>query len=327
MKKICFFSESNFSGTLPRTHPNLRMPEVWYSALNCPHHPIDRVHEIPPGTFDIGVIIIPKNLKHLLDYPLVQNLRGCCKKIGFMQEGAHWIFQDYEIKIQLWFLNLMRSMDFGLAHSHRDVDYYRSLLKVPVYHHPTLLLDDSLGDFHKTKTEEKVIIGGNLVRYYGGLNSLLVAADLRCPIWCPSMGRKKEGEELIKELHHLPWMNWAEWMKELSSFKYAIHLNPNVIAGSFNLNCAYWGIPCIGNINQHTQVECFPDLSVTPDDLDSAQQLALKLKEDTVFYDNCSQKAKENYKTKFREEKYLLKINKIFDTILNENQPNTALPK
>lgn len=316
---ICFFSESDFSGTLPRDHPNLRMPEVWYSSLNCPHHPIDRIHEIKSNAFDIGIIIIPKKLHHLINYPLLDHLRRCCKKIGFMQEGAHWIFQDYEIEIQLWFLNLMQSMNFGLAHSPRDVHYYQNLLSIPVYHHPTLILDDALVSFKQQQSEEKVIVGGNLVRYYGGLNSLLVAKHLNCPIWLPSTGRKKDGENNIKEINHFPWMLWVDWMKQLSSFKYAIHLNPNTIAGSFNLNCAYWGIPCVGNIHQDTQFKCFPDLSFEPDDLESSKKSIIKLKEDKDFYNQCSQDSMKNYKKYFSEKKYLLKMNKIFDIIHNED--------
>jgi len=312
---VCFFSESDFSGTLPRNHPNLRMPEVWYSSLNCPHHPINRIHEIPDGSFDIGVIIIPKKLHHLTSYPLLKNLQRCCKKIGFMQEGASWIFQDYEIEIQLWFLNLMKSMDFGLAHSHRDLNYYENLLNIPVYHHPTLILDDPIKDFIKPETEEKVVIGGNLVRYYGGLNSLIIARHFDCPIWSPSMGRKKQEEDNIQELNHFPWMLWADWMKQLSSFKYAIHLNPNTIAGSFNLNCAYWGIPCIGNKDQHTQIECFPELSIAPDDLKMAKELSLRLKDDFDFYQECSRNARDNYQQYFCESKYLLKMNKIFTSL------------
>ena len=314
--KIIFFSEGDFSGTLPRNHPNLRMPEVWYSSLNCPHHPINRIHEIPDNSFDIGVIIIPKKLHHLISYPLLKNLKRCCKKIGFMQEGASWIFQDYEIEIQLWFLSLMKSMDFGLAHSHRDLNYYENLLNIPVYHHPTLIIDDPIKGFIRPETEEKVVIGGNLVRYYGGLNSLITARHFDCPIWSPSMGRKKQEEDNIQELNHFPWMPWADWMKQLSSFKYAIHLNPNTIAGSFNLNCAYWGIPCIGNKDQHTQVECFPELSIAPDDLKMAKELSLRLKDDIGFYEECSKKSKENYKKHFCESAYLLKMNEVFVSLL-----------
>ena len=94
-------------------------------ALQSFHVPIDQVHNVKENSFDIGIIIIPKKLHHLINYPLLMHLRRSCKKIGFMQEGASWIFQDYEIEIQLWFLTLMQSMDFGLAHSQRDLEYYK----------------------------------------------------------------------------------------------------------------------------------------------------------------------------------------------------------
>ncbi len=316
--RICFFSENSFSGKTPRDHTNMRTEFAWFCSLDAFHCPIDQVHNLEDNFCDIGIIIIPKNLKHLLKYPLLENLKRSCNKIGFMQEGASWIFQDYDIEIQLWFLNLMKCMDFGLAHTKRDKNYYQGILSIPVFHQPTLILDDCIKGFEKQKTQNKVIVGGNLVRYYGGLNSFITALNFNCEIWSPSMGRKKPEENFIQGLNHLPWLIWSDWMKELSKFKYAVHLNPNTIAGTFNLNCAYWGIPCIGNKDQHTQAECFPELSIAPDDLKMAKELSLRLKDDIGFYEECSQKSKENYKKYFLEDSYLLKMSKVFSIILNE---------
>ena len=309
--KITYFSEGGFNGKMPRNNPNLRMPEVWYASNDAPHYPINQIHTIPNDSYDLGIIIIPKNLKHLLDYPIVTEMKRSCKKIAFQQEGASWIFQDYEINVQIWFYTLMMEMDFGLCHNDIDKTYYEGILNKPMYIQPTLLLEEPLKGLIRKPTSNKVMVGGNLVRYYGGFNSYLVAQEFNAEIWAPSMGRKKSSESQLEDLNHLPWLLWNEWMIALSEMKYAVHLNPNTIAGSFYLNCAYWGIPCIGNINTNTQRICFPSLSVEPGDIKTAMMLANKLSTDQEFYDECVIDAKLGY-TKFNEENYVKTMNSIF---------------
>ena len=313
--KIAFFSEGNFTGIPRKDEPNLRMPEVWYAALNAMHHPITSLHTLPSNTYDIGIVIIPKQLQHLISYPIVNEMKRVCKYTAFQQEGASWIFQDYEVDIQVWFYQLMFSMDFGLCHNERDKSYYQSILDIPMYIHPTLLLEDPLVGIKKKPTLNKTIIGGNLVRYYGGFNSYLVAREFENEIWAPSMGRKKQTEMLLDDLNHFPWLNWRDWMEALSEIKYAVHLNPNTIAGSFNNNCAYWGIPCIGNIHSDTQRINFPDLSVEPDDIHTAKKLAHKLRTDQDFYDSCSSNAKDNFMKNFSLDPYLNAWNIILKNI------------
>jgi recombinational DNA repair protein RecR len=71
---------------------------------------------------------------------------------------------------------------------------------------------------------------------------------------------------------------------------------PTIAAGTFSLNCAYLGIPCIGNRKVDTQKICFPLLSVEPENVDLARDLAYRLKTDVSFYKECSECAKINYK-------------------------------
>ena len=304
-KKIIFFSEGNFIGKVDSTYANLRMPEVWYAALDAMHCSIPSMHTIESNSYDLGIIIIPKQLNHLLDYPIINEMRRICKKIAFQQEGASWIFQDYEVNVQIWFYALMASMDFGLCHNERDKHYYESILNIPIFVHPTLLLEGPLNGIKKRPTLDKTIIGGNLVRYYGGFNSFLVAREFNNEVWAPSMGRKKQSESMLEGLNHLPWLDWRNWMDILSEMKYAVHLNPNTIAGSFNNNCAYWGIPCIGNIDCDTQRICFPELSIQPDDISTAIRLAYKLRTDSEFYTKCSLTAQAKYAEHFSLAPYI----------------------
>jgi hypothetical protein len=98
-------------------------------------------------------------------------------------------------------------------------------------------------------------------------------------------------------------------MHQLSTFKYAIHLMPTVAAGTFSLNCAYFGIPCIGNQRVDTQRLCHPALSVDVNDLESARKLAIRLRDDHDFYDECSKTALENYKKYYNIDIWKSKIN------------------
>ena len=101
---------------------------------------------------------------------------------------------------------------------------------------------------------------------------------------------------------------WTDWMKQLSEFKYAVHLMPTIAAGTFSLNCAYFGIPCIGNERVDTQRICHPMLSVDVDNVYKAKQLAIRLKNDKDFYQECSDLAKFNYRSSYDIEKFKEKV-------------------
>ncbi len=77
---------------------------------------------------------------------------------------------------------------------------------------------------------------------------------------------------------------------------------PTVAAGTFALNCAYFGIPCIGNQDVDTQLLCHPSLSVAVNDLEGARELAIRLRDDKEFYNECSEMAKANYEACFSQE-------------------------
>ena len=44
----------------------------------------------------------------------------------------------------------------------------------------------------------------------------------------------------------------GDWINKLSEFRYGIQLG-TASAGTFNLNCSFHGIPCIGYSNVNTQ--------------------------------------------------------------------------
>jgi hypothetical protein len=167
------------------------------------------------------------------------------------------------------------------------------------------MIDETIIDIHP-QPEDKVIIGGNFARWYGGFESYLVAQEFGVPVWGQTSHAIREGEDQLFD--HLSRVLWTDWMKQLSSFKYAVHLMPTVAAGTFSLNCAYFGIPCIGNKDVDTQNICHPDLAVDVYDLEQARTLAKRLTEDSAFYLHCSTIAQKNYKEYYNKELFIHNI-------------------
>ena len=105
-------------------------------------------------------------------------------------------------------------------------------------------------------------------------------------------------------------MNWVGWINELNKVKYGVHLMRTHAAGTFALNCAYLGIPCIGYKGLDTQEICHPDLTVEVGDLKKSKNLAKELRNNQEFYVHCSKISKQKYKQHFHEN--------IFNTTLKE---------
>jgi hypothetical protein len=170
---------------------------------------------------------------------------------------------------------------------------------------PTLMIDEIVKDI-VWNPQDKAIIGGNFSHWYGGMQSYMASQYFDVPMYTISSHSQRSQEEgLVK---HLPRVMWTDWMKQLSEFKYAVHLMPTIAAGTFSLNCAYFGIPCIGNEKVDTQRLCHPELAVDCEDVEKAVTLAKLLKNDKGFYDTCSQMAKENYKKHYNLELWKIKL-------------------
>lgn len=298
--KIAFFTEMSFHGKVPRTHENMRTEFAWMCALNADHYNINLT---PIEDYDLGIVIIPKknpnfDINHL-------KINGC-KRVAVMQEGPNWFWQDYSLEQQVWYFNTLTSADIIFTHNETDRKYYQGLTA----HHdvrimPSLMIEDSIGKLN-TEPRNNVIIGGNFVSWYGGFDSMIIAKEMGDPVFAPSMGRKQQLEDQL--VTHLPYMNWKQWIHELNKFKYGVHLMRTHAAGTFALNCAYLGIPCIGYKGLDTQEICHPDTSVELGDLDSARKIAEKLRKDENFYLYCSNKCKKEYKMNYSEDKFKQKV-------------------
>jgi len=301
--KIAWFTEGGWVGKIPRNNPRMRNDSAWMCVLDATHYPIVNIHEVQEK-YDLGIVTLPKNnIDKLSQYPLVESLRRCCTKIAYMQEGPHWYFQDFPLEQQIWHFNVLTEMDWLYVHNTSDIKYYEGLTGKECRLMPTLMIEDLLLDLPQVG-RSNVMIGGNFCNWYGGFDSYMVAQNFECPIYVPTMGRKIKNEEYMENLTHLPYMDWLEWIKTLNNFKYGVHLMRTHAAGTFALNCAYLGIPCIGYEGLDTQEICHPQCTVELGNIVQAKQIAKKLSTDESFYLHCSEHSKENYKKYFNENKF-----------------------
>jgi hypothetical protein len=156
-----------------------------------------------------------------------------------------------------------------------------------------------------TKKGKGTIIGGNFVSWYGGFDSYMVAREIGDFIYAPSMGRKQTQEDMIEDINYLPYMNWREWIDNLSQYNIGIHLMRTHAAGTFAMNCAFHGIPCIGYRGLDTQELLHSNTMVDVGDLYEAKNIATKLKDDVDFYEECSSLSKEGFKKHYNEEAWI----------------------
>ena len=310
--KIGFFSEAGYEGKVPRNYDNMRTDVAWVCALDANHHPIPKLRSLPNNLYDVGVMILPKNRKPLLDWfpnSVLEEYRRVCKKVTIMQESYYNYWQDSPIAEQIWYFNFITEMDLIFCHNDIDLLYYNGLTNVRTELLPSVMITDDI--VRRSEWGDGVIIGGNWVWAYGGFDSYQVGLELTDDITAVTTGRMKPEEEQV--LKHLPWMMWGEWIKTLSQFNVGIQLG-TASAGTFNLNCSFHGIPCIGYSNVNTQDILHPLTTVEVGDIDNAKHIARKLK-DEKFYNLCSETTIKRYETFYTEKVFVKSVKEIMKTI------------
>jgi len=326
-----FLTEMGFNSKVQDNHTNMRTEFAWMKALDADHMNIFNYAAVEG--YDNVFIIFPKGklflsadgsriikganpFSELLQRNIVDVLKTNNPRVHYIQEGPVWWFNDYEINDQFNFIELLAKVDIIFAHNEIDTKFYKGWFpdkQIEVI--PTLMLNNNIKDV-KWLPENKTLIGGNFSRWYGGLQSYKVAREFENNIWTMSSHAQRELEDRIGGLNHFPRLMWDDWMRELSKFKYAVHLMPTVAAGTFSLNCAYFGIPCIGNEKLDTQRLCHPELSVDVDDIDRASKLANKLHTDIDFYNECSKTSNLNYQKYFSVDVWKEKMYKILNEVI-----------
>ena len=314
---IYWITEMPSMGKVLRNHKNCRTEFAWFISSDGTVLNYGDLLDNTYAETDVIIFIIPKRedyVRNIVSDKFREIVSKIPAKIGIMQEGPSTYWLDYPLDIQIQFYNFCSNLDFILSHNEIDAKFYRGFFpNVPVYVNHSLMIEDTITDVN-WQPEDKTIIGGNFVNWYGGFQSYSISSEFGCPVSAPSMGRMDKREQEL-DINHLPYMQWDEWIYSLSKFKYAIHLMPTVAAGTFSLNCGYFGIPCIGNVKIDTQRLLYPDLSIDVNDLHLARALAIRLKSDSIFYADVSQKAYELYRSVFSESNWLRNWNEILTNI------------
>ncbi len=311
--KIAFFTENNFNGKISLPNHNLRTDLAWIYLLDADNININTVltANISTGHYDLGIIIIPKNRVDIH----FGNIQMMCKKVAIMQEGPCTYWTDYVLADQFKYLELLSKADFLLCHNTSDIPYYKGLVEKSVHVLPSVMVEESISHIQKLPKDHRAgaMIGGNMCSWYGGMSSFIVANNFSDKIFAPSMGRKIPGEEHIQGLTHLPYMNWVHWMQSLNEFAIGVHMMPTVAAGTFSLNCAYFGIPCIGNEKLDTQKHLHRQLSIDVNNIVGANKLAIRLKESETFYNSSIEQTLELYDELFHSRHFVQTTNDIFE--------------
>ena len=296
--KVAFFTEMGFNGKIPRTHKNMRTEFAWMVALNATHY---NLKSIPSENYDLGIVVNSKNNPEWVN---VEGLKSKCEKVAIMQEGPFWYFQDYPLAKQIHYFNNLTSADIIYSHNEVDVQYFKGLTNhkdVRVLR--SLMVEDPINEITHPKSRSGIMVGGNMKSWYGGFDSFMLASSVTDEIYQPKMGRREEGEDELG-LTQLPYMEWDQWISELSKRKIGVHMMRTHAAGTFALNCSYLGIPCIGYDGLDTQRILHPHLTVKDGDLNTARNLINRLDTDKDFYTLCSNETLGMYGEHYHESKF-----------------------
>ena len=296
--KVAFFTEMSFNGKIPRQHTNMRTEFAWMVALDADHY---HLTQTPDRDYDLGIVINSKKHSELVD---IARVKTKCKAVAVMQEGPFWLFQDYPLDKQIHYFNNLMAADIILVHNEQDSKYYKGLTNHPdVRVLRSLMIEDPIRDITPAEQRTGVMIGGNFVSWYGGFDSFMLAKSITDEIYSPKMGRAIDGEEQLG-IKQLPYLEWSGWISELSKRRIGVHMMRTHAAGTFAMNCAYLGIPCLGYEGLDTQRILHPELTVQDGDLEKARELITRLDLDTEFYQHCSNQAQELYQTHYHESKF-----------------------
>ena len=267
MNKIIFFSESNIQGKVPRDFENARTEFGWSVMLDAEWCPIKAVP--PHKDYDLGVVIIPKNNPEI-DLSWFKNY---CKNVSVMQEGPHWYYQDYSVDKQIHYVNTLRSADWVYCHNKSDRKYYKGLGCKDARIMRSMMIPDCLDSQVGSPYKDGILLGGNFVSWYGGMDSYLVASEVNEQKYGVSMGRKQEQEDLIDDIKYLPYMSWREWINHIGQYKVGVHMMRTHAAGTFSMNMSWHGTPVIGYKGLDTQDLLHPQTTVGVGDLVGARKI------------------------------------------------------
>jgi hypothetical protein len=306
--KIAFYSEvgTPMGNKYPANYQNMRTDVAWAVALDATVYDFSMPASNTPQN-DLGIIIVPK--KHPQKAINFHNdNKYICERWAIMQEGPNNLWQDWEVPTQIEYIQLLHDVDFVFCHNEFDKLYYNGLLNTAKsFVLRSLFISEAIPQNLKIMQPKRngAVINGNWVSWYGAQDSFFIAQEFGERIYAPSMGRKQEYEDYLEDINYFPYMDWSTWMARLNEMRYGVNLMRTFAAGTFSLNCAILGIPCIGWNYMDTQQICFPELTVDVGNMQEARRIARHLKNNKLFYDHVSAYAQKTAIAEFGKEMFL----------------------
>ena len=315
-----FVTEMGFNGKISSDYTNMRAAETWIKYLDANHLNIFEVLSKDEKYGGICWLIIPKGkeavsflLQNYMD--TISNLKSKFDYIYCIQEGEIGYWNQMDVTTQTWIYLQFSESDKIYTQNKCDLSYFKGMFPNKDISIIRPVMDSSVIDENNFKPkEDRCIISGPFTREYYGFHQMIVAQNFNCPIDVPPMGESRMPKDSWAMadnvgVNYLGYMMWKEWMEHLSKYKYGVMLIPAVGSGTFALNCAYHGIPCVGNDKADTQRLLFPDTSVDHMDLEKAVSLSKLLRDDKDFYGEVSEKSKDNFKKHFSKDAFFGELN------------------
>jgi len=317
-------SEMGFEGLFPINYPHLRVLETQLLFLNAYHLPLNKIlsenkiyegdllYNIGKGGFEKPYISELYNNHH----DIIAQLKQKFKNVYIYQDGEIGWWNQVDVKLQIWWFNQLSESDGVLVPNSTDIPFYKGLFpnkNIKIIR--SVMTDEGLNKSKFKPKQNKAIITGPLTPVYNGFSQAILAHHLDMEgIDVPPMGKgsmPKDSWDMATNLgiNYLEYMSWIDWMYNLNQYKVGYMLSAATASGSFALNCAYLGIPCIGDKRADTQSILFPDLAIDTFDNEKALELTLKLKNDKDFYKHCSDLSLIKYKEEFTKEKMIQLLN------------------
>lgn len=306
-------SEMGLEGRFNANHPYLRVFETQLLFLDLEHIPVfkllqsnnsyqgDLLFNIGKGGFEKDYIrLLYTNFNNV-----VELLKNKFNKVYIYQDGEVGWWNQVDVKLQVWWYNQLASSDGIIVPNTSDIKFYKGMFpETPIKVIRSVMTDEGLDKSKFKPKSGRSIITGPLTREYNGLAQVLLAHNYGLPIDIPPMGESrmpKDSWEMADNIgvNYLSYMTWIDWMYNLNQYEIGYMMAAATASGSFALNCAYLGIPCIGCNKTDTQLLLFPELAVDSFDTQKALELTLKLKNDKEFYNKVSLYAKKMYEKEF----------------------------
>jgi hypothetical protein len=258
--KVVILSENGVKGTISRGFLNMRVEFAWACAMDVWMQPISQTAELIDEEIDIAIFILPKKTREYDFIPEYFKNLSPKTKVGVMQEGPIDYYLNYTAQEQFAYLEMLFNLDFRLVHNWADKEYLENLLGVPAKVLWSMYDETQIPE--KPFSRKGIMVAGNCSSWYNGTYPLYLIRkhfpDVKISI--PKSGRVTSDEEKFLKfmgINVLPWQLWGNFIKELNNYALGINLMETRAAGTFNLNCAALGIPCIGFDDVDTQRNCF----------------------------------------------------------------------